>query len=125
MLRIRRDIVDGWGQNRTVDTTIFSRVLYQLSYLGLTKTFRMGIEPTSRPVSCCGIALPICHLNDIGGEDGTRTHMNRFCRPWRNHSALTSPINATLTDLQNHVTIHDYFLPIQDAQLTVLCQDRM
>ena len=25
--------VSGQGQNRTVDTTIFSRVLYQLSYL--------------------------------------------------------------------------------------------
>ena len=25
--------VDGEGQNRTADTTIFSRVLYQLSYL--------------------------------------------------------------------------------------------
>jgi hypothetical protein len=25
--------MDGEGQNRTADTTIFSRVLYQLSYL--------------------------------------------------------------------------------------------
>jgi hypothetical protein len=30
---MRRSRSDGEGQNRTGDTTIFSRVLYQLSYL--------------------------------------------------------------------------------------------
>ena len=33
--------VDGQGRNRTADTAIFSRVLYQLSYLA-----RTGIVPT-------------------------------------------------------------------------------
>ena len=28
-------LVDGEGRNRTGDTTVFSRVLYQLSYLAL------------------------------------------------------------------------------------------
>ena len=31
----------GEGQNRTVDTTIFSRMLYQLSYLATTTDFRV------------------------------------------------------------------------------------
>ena len=31
---------DGEGQNRTGDTTIFSRVLYQLSYLGMQDASR-------------------------------------------------------------------------------------
>ncbi len=31
--RRQRSVWDGEGQNRTGDTTIFSRVLYQLSYL--------------------------------------------------------------------------------------------
>ena len=34
-LAMRRSRSDGEGRNRTGDTTIFSRVLYQLSYLAL------------------------------------------------------------------------------------------
>ena len=40
----------GEGQNRTVDTTIFSRMLYQLSYLAPGGIVRVGgpiaAEPT-------------------------------------------------------------------------------
>lgn len=36
-----KNLVDGAeGQNRTADTTIFSRMLYQLSYLGLRNDVR-------------------------------------------------------------------------------------
>ena len=38
-----RKPVDGQGRNRTADTTIFSRVLYQLSYLAEKKP-----EPSAR-----------------------------------------------------------------------------
>jgi hypothetical protein len=33
----------GEGQNRTVDTTIFSRMLYQLSYLATGGTAQIGV----------------------------------------------------------------------------------
>jgi hypothetical protein len=33
----RERVLDGEGRNRTADTTIFSRVLYQLSYLAWCK----------------------------------------------------------------------------------------
>jgi hypothetical protein len=36
--RVARAKDGGLGQNRTVDTTIFSRVLYQLSYQAGTKS---------------------------------------------------------------------------------------
>ena len=42
----------GQGQNRTVDTTIFSRVLYQLSYLALRVAggvHATGVQPTKSP----------------------------------------------------------------------------
>jgi hypothetical protein len=39
---------DGEGQNRTADTTIFSRVLYQLSYLARGgKASERGAAPQS------------------------------------------------------------------------------
>ena len=38
------------GQNRTVDTRIFSPLLYQLSYRGKMAT-RMGLEPTTSAVT--------------------------------------------------------------------------
>ena len=37
-------VLDGEGRNRTGDTTIFSRVLYQLSYLA-----RAGMVAVPRP----------------------------------------------------------------------------
>ena len=40
----RRISADGEGQNRTGDTTIFSRVLYQLSYLA-GKAQRLAFGP--------------------------------------------------------------------------------
>ena len=33
MTALRIELIDGQGRNRTADTAIFSRVLYQLSYL--------------------------------------------------------------------------------------------
>ena len=38
------------AQNRTVDTRIFSPLLYQLSYRGIMAT-RMGLEPTTSAVT--------------------------------------------------------------------------
>ena len=38
------------AQNRTVDTRIFSPLLYQLSYRGKVAT-RMGLEPTTSAVT--------------------------------------------------------------------------
>ena len=38
------------AQNRTVDTRIFSPLLYQLSYRGRVAT-RMGLEPTTSAVT--------------------------------------------------------------------------
>ena len=41
----RKGCLGGWSaerQDRTVDTTIFSRVLYQLSYLGMRADFTIG-----------------------------------------------------------------------------------
>ena len=41
-------VFGGEGQNRTVDTTIFSRMLYQLSYLAprsLARSMRSGRTP--------------------------------------------------------------------------------
>ena len=40
------DLSGGEGQNRTVDTTIFSRMLYQLSYLA-TRGIARTVEPKS------------------------------------------------------------------------------
>ena len=37
----------GEGQNRTVDTTIFSRMLYQLSYLATRGAFRLRRDQKS------------------------------------------------------------------------------
>ncbi len=39
--------MDAETQNRTVDTAIFSRVLYQLSYLGLRTIFYMDMARVS------------------------------------------------------------------------------
>ena len=39
------DLIGGEGQNRTVDTTIFSRMLYQLSYLATQRVRRHRREP--------------------------------------------------------------------------------
>ncbi len=38
------------AQNRTVDTRIFSPLLYQLSYRGMLATW-MGLEPTTSAVT--------------------------------------------------------------------------
>ena len=38
------------GQNRTVDTRIFSPLLYRLSYRGIMAT-RIGLEPTTSAVT--------------------------------------------------------------------------
>jgi hypothetical protein len=43
--------LDGWSaerQDRTVDTAIFSRVLYQLSYLGMRADFTIGREAVKK-----------------------------------------------------------------------------
>ena len=41
--------MDGEGRNRTADTTIFSRVLYQLSYLA--SVGKASDEDADRPLS--------------------------------------------------------------------------
>ena len=38
----------GEGQNRTVDTTIFSRMLYQLSYLATVRTLERCVRESGR-----------------------------------------------------------------------------
>ena len=43
--------LDAETQNRTVDTAIFSRVLYQLSYLGLRTIFYMDMAKVSSKMS--------------------------------------------------------------------------
>src|SRR6185437_13335664 len=50
---------DGEGQDRTGDTTIFSRVLYQLSYLAGRRTvYRPGV-PTREGATASGTVLPL------------------------------------------------------------------
>jgi hypothetical protein len=47
----RMGCLDGWSaerQDRTVDTAIFSRVLYQLSYLGMRADFTIGRETVKK-----------------------------------------------------------------------------
>ena len=46
---VRPEQCDGEGQNRTADTTIFSRVLYQLSYLA--SVGKASDEDAHRPLS--------------------------------------------------------------------------
>ena len=69
MIRARRDLVfefGGEGRNRTVDTTIFSRMLYQLSYLATdgNRSLRTNEDhnmtqelDTLRPVECAEAAV--------------------------------------------------------------------
>ena len=47
--RSRLDRWDGEGGNRTHDTTIFSRVLYQLSYLARSRCAALGRLATGGP----------------------------------------------------------------------------
>ena len=50
---------NGEGQDRTGDTTIFSRVLYQLSYLAGRRTvYRPGVRPRER-ATASGTVLPL------------------------------------------------------------------
>ncbi len=47
----RMGCLGGWSaerQDRTVDTAIFSRVLYQLSYLGMRADFTIGREAVKK-----------------------------------------------------------------------------
>ena len=53
--RRRTDPLSGQGQSRTADTTIFSRVLYQLSYLAELPASKTRAAPAAR----------------VGGESGT------------------------------------------------------
>ncbi len=45
------------GRNRTVDTSIFSAVLYQLSYLGVSARFRRPFKHSTR---CCALHPECC-----------------------------------------------------------------
>ena len=62
--------MDAERQNRTVDTTIFSRVLYQLSYLGLRVKFYMLNTGVSSDfwklciASCTSVIFPFALIFD-------------------------------------------------------------
>jgi hypothetical protein len=50
---------DGEGQNRTVDTAIFSRVLYQLSYLAAGMSLPCVSAPATQKEAASGTVLPL------------------------------------------------------------------
>ncbi len=62
--------MDAETQNRTVDTAIFSRVLYQLSYLGLRTIFYMDMAGVSSEIS--ELAVRSNFLCDFGGDYAIR-----------------------------------------------------
>ena len=55
VLVVGSEIEGGEGRNRTVDTTIFSRMLYQLSYLATEgmRSLQMTLNHSMRPPSDC------------------------------------------------------------------------
>src|SRR4029077_1759240 len=62
----------GEGQNRTVDTTIFSRMLYQLSYLATpgSRAARTEVRTEVRPMI---LASPPANRQTGGGSEPSRT----------------------------------------------------
>ena len=84
--RILKLHIYGQGRNRTADTTIFSRVLYQLSYLAANKT--------ARPVARLG-------RGNLGVRAPTnRQHSNRWPHSGLDHvSAVVNPRAADESEL--------------------------
>src|SRR5258707_13444655 len=70
----------GEGQNRTVDTTIFSRMLYQLSYLATRMDTLVG---TSRPAR----RIAIISRASLGPQGGRCTDRGRLRRNKRREPA--------------------------------------
>ena len=82
-------MIGAQGRNRTTDTAIFSRMLYQLSYLGIPGTDRTcdlaqrrrPIKPTLRPASQATAAaeqpdVVAIHLPHRGKPPLRQSHAN-------------------------------------------------
>ncbi len=74
-----RDLYDGETRNRTEDTTIFSRVLYQLSYLAAASTLPV---PNRRPSAAGAPAATRLASSVRRGRLGPRRRLGRLaaCR---------------------------------------------
>jgi hypothetical protein len=81
---IPETVRNGEGQNRTGDTTIFSRVLYQLSYLAGAQRLAATGPPTPVSDACQAVAvapdaaltwpqISIIRLNVSGCSSGSTT----------------------------------------------------
>src|SRR3954466_3583307 len=82
-------VMDGEGQNRTADTTIFSRVLYQLSYLAGSQRLDESGPATGASRSRPSAAGARCSI--ARGRPGASRIARRNRGPGRRSASIGSP----------------------------------